>query len=323
MAPGLLAWLFGSAPTPPSGIFVRVSTNAPLPPCTQVGLTLVASYDGYLPPIDGVVLHVGDRVLVRCELDPSRNGIYVVTSIGGPTSRWVLTRASDMDEASEFVAGMQITATEGWHAGTWVLLGTGPWVVGVSPVLFGPLPLPLSVVDRVRSLIQLLPPGKLWRLEPTNVLYKVLAAIAEELERVRARYDQLMLEVDPRTATETIAEWERSLSLPDEVIPVLPTDLASRRVVVAQKWVALGGQSYSFFAALCAQCGYPLVSVAPGGTMLRVGFRVGARCYAQAWGYTVVITVGPAGVGALTHTQLEAVLRAAVHAHLSLIVVYT
>ena len=60
--------------------------------------------------IDGVNLSVGDRILVKDETTPSRNGIYALTSIGG--SKAQLDRVSDFN-ASGVAAGYRALVTEG------------------------------------------------------------------------------------------------------------------------------------------------------------------------------------------------------------------
>jgi uncharacterized protein YmfQ (DUF2313 family) len=164
----------------------------------------------------------------------------------------------------------------------------------------------------------------LWDLETDSKLYRTLSAIADELERVRQRGLQLMEETDPRTASETLEDWERCLSLPDMLIAVLPATLAGRRLAITQKYTSAvgGGQSYSFFAKLTLSCGYPLLSITTGN-MCRVGARVGDRCFGTAFVFTLILTVSPAELGALTHAQLEAVVRDAAHAHIKCLFVYT
>jgi uncharacterized protein YmfQ (DUF2313 family) len=112
----------------------------------------------------------------------------------------------------------------------------------------------------VRQLRNLLPPGVAFdELQPE--LKKMLAALAEELARVDARGIDLINEADPRTADETIADWERVLSLPDEQVPVIAGTLAERRIAVTQKYTARGGQNVAFFVALAAACGYTVEDV--------------------------------------------------------------
>jgi hypothetical protein len=52
--------------------------------------------------IDGVTLSVGNRVLVKNQSTLAENGIYTVTNIGSTSTNWILTRASDQDQITEF-----------------------------------------------------------------------------------------------------------------------------------------------------------------------------------------------------------------------------
>jgi len=56
--------------------------------------------------IDGVSVVAGNRVLVKDQSTASGNGIYVAAS-----GAW--TRATDLDEASEFTNGVAVTVEQG------------------------------------------------------------------------------------------------------------------------------------------------------------------------------------------------------------------
>jgi hypothetical protein len=79
------------------------------------GATLTASVNQSINPADGVTLVVGDRILVKSQTDAKQNGIYDVTSVGGSSSKWVLTRSADADNnPNGEVAGGDFTfVTEG------------------------------------------------------------------------------------------------------------------------------------------------------------------------------------------------------------------
>lgn len=113
----------------------------------------------------------------------------------------------------------------------------------------------------LRQLKALLPPGKAFNLESDGEVSKTLAAYAEELARIDARGVQLIEESDPRTADETIEQWEEMLSLPDEQVLTIPATLPERQVAVTQKYTNRGGQNAEFFVRLAAACGYQLVDV--------------------------------------------------------------
>lgn len=115
----------GSSASPAFKDPVRVATAAALPSNSRAGNVLSASANGALAAIDGVSLSVGDRLLVKNEATGANNGIYTVTSLGGASATWSLTRATDADSDAEMPSGVLVAATEGtangdtlWQLGT-------------------------------------------------------------------------------------------------------------------------------------------------------------------------------------------------------------
>lgn len=191
-----------------------------------------------------------------------------------------------------------------------------------------PVPLPSTYVfshESYTRMVQLLyPPGELFRCEPGTVLHRLNEAIADELTRVNQRAADLIEESDPRTATETLPEWERMLSLPDDVVTVLPGTDEGRRVAVTQKYVSQGGQNYAYFEQVCAACGYPLISIERGADdVLQFDYEVDAEFVDEVSAFHITVTVAPAGPGALTHTQFEAAFRKRLHAGITANFIYT
>lgn len=205
---------------------------------------------------------------------------------------------------------------------SWTLTPTTP--TPPAPVPETPsTALSFGSVAYARQLRHLLPPGVLLKLEAGSVITRLLEAVADELARVNARSADLLNESDPRTATETLAEWEAMLSLPDESIPVIPGTDAERRVAITQKLASRGGQSVAFFQTLCAACGYTLTSITLyAEALLRAGFRVGDRCYDQVYAYSMLLELGAVAPGALSQPDFEAVVRKATHAHITTAFIY-
>jgi hypothetical protein len=108
----------------------------------------------------------------------------------------------------------------------------------------------LSAEAYARQLKQLLPRGLLWRLDPGSWLSKLLLAISDELARIDGRAEVLVNEWDPRTAVETLPEWERIFGLPST------GTTAQRQAAIAGAAAARGGQSRQYFIGLLAQMGY-------------------------------------------------------------------
>jgi uncharacterized protein YmfQ (DUF2313 family) len=119
----------------------------------------------------------------------------------------------------------------------------------------------LPRVERyARQLKQLLPPGALWWLDPGSWLSTQILAIGDELARVDARGETLVDEWDPRTALETLPEWERVLGVPDGATP-LSSITAERQAAAARKLAARGGQTAAYFVELAARLGFVVTIV--------------------------------------------------------------
>lgn len=98
---------------------VRAATTGTLPANTYangtagVGATLTGNSNGALTAQDGVTLIATDRLLVKNEATGANNGIYVLTQVGDGSNPYILTRAVDMDSASEFFAAAMQAGPEG------------------------------------------------------------------------------------------------------------------------------------------------------------------------------------------------------------------
>jgi hypothetical protein len=82
---------------------------------SAVATTITGFVPGSLPAIDGVLLDVGDLLLVRLgdrTGNAAANGVYEVTSAGSAGSPWVLTRAFDADSGQPLTTGY-VATTEG------------------------------------------------------------------------------------------------------------------------------------------------------------------------------------------------------------------
>ena len=102
-----------------------------------VGATLTNSGTQAAFSIDGVSPTAGQRVLVKNQTTSAQNGIYTVTTVGSGSTNWVLTRATDFDNAAEIGGGDFVFVTGGT-----TLDNTG-WVcvdkvttVGTDPIVF-------------------------------------------------------------------------------------------------------------------------------------------------------------------------------------------
>jgi hypothetical protein len=134
---------------------VRLATVAALPANTYnngtggVGATLTANANGALS-VDGVVVAVGNRILVKDEVAQANNGVYVVTdtgSSGGPgpgpggSNPYILTRATDFDSAG--------TGVDQIDAGDFFLVTAGSTLANTSWVQQTPLPITVGTTGIV------------------------------------------------------------------------------------------------------------------------------------------------------------------------------
>lgn len=178
----------------------------------------------------------------------------------------------------------------------------------------------LSADAYARQLKQLLPRGLLWHLEPESWLSKLLLAIADELARVDGRGEDLLDEWDPRTATETLDDWERVLGIPDGCV-ALADSVGERRRAVTRKVIAQGGQSAAYYVALAAALGFEATVVETGPYAWRLDVALG--------GYGLTASVFRAGsrAGARLSSRnvavLECVINRAKPAHTSVLFAYT
>jgi hypothetical protein len=113
---------------------VQYATTGPLPANTVIGQTLTGVGFGALG-LDGGSLVVGERLLVKNEVTAANNGIYLVTAVGALAAVYVLTRAGDMNEASEvpgafcFVEKGTVNAKNGFFVAS-----PGPFTLGTTAI---------------------------------------------------------------------------------------------------------------------------------------------------------------------------------------------
>jgi hypothetical protein len=103
-----------------------------------VGATLTNAGAQAILSLDGEVLVVGDRVLVKDQTATLQNGIYTVTNIGSVSTNWVLTRAVDADnQPGNELNSAAIFVTEGSiHASLSYVQTTANVVIGTSTVVW-------------------------------------------------------------------------------------------------------------------------------------------------------------------------------------------
>jgi hypothetical protein len=102
-----------------------------------VGATLTNAGAMAAFAVDGYSASLNDRILVKNQTLTQHNGIYTVTTLGSGAVNWVLTRATDYDQASEIVPGTLVAVNNGTVNATTSWLETATVVtVDTDPVLF-------------------------------------------------------------------------------------------------------------------------------------------------------------------------------------------
>lgn len=78
-----------------------------------VGATLVNSGALAAFTVDGITPTINQRVLVKNQTSTFQNGIYTITTLGTGVVAWILTRATDYDQAAEINPGDIVPVTTG------------------------------------------------------------------------------------------------------------------------------------------------------------------------------------------------------------------
>lgn len=85
--------------------------------------------------VDGQIVALNDRILVKNQLDPTENGIHIVTDPGGGSDgTWI--RASDFSTSADVIDGAVCVVTEGATYGQkmFELVTTDPVIIGTTPI---------------------------------------------------------------------------------------------------------------------------------------------------------------------------------------------
>lgn len=102
-----------------------------------VGATLTNAGAMAAFSVDGVSPAINSRVLVKDQTLTQHNGVYTLTTVGSGAANWVLTRATDYDQAAEIQPGTLIAVNSGTANANTSWLETATVVtVDTDPVLF-------------------------------------------------------------------------------------------------------------------------------------------------------------------------------------------
>lgn len=103
-----------------------------------VGATLTNAGAMAAFAIDGYAASLNDRILIKNQTSTFQNGIYTVTTVGSGAVNWVLTRATDYDQApAEIKPGTLVAVNNGTaNASTSWLETATVTTIGTDPILF-------------------------------------------------------------------------------------------------------------------------------------------------------------------------------------------
>lgn len=177
-----------------------------------------------------------------------------------------------------------------------------------------------TAADYLAQLHALFPPGDAISHELDTDLSNLLLALADEFERFDDRAQQLIIEIDPRSTTELITEWERVTGLPD-CAAIGPT-LGARRSDVVHRLTLIASLTPQFLVDELAALGFTDVVITEF-ECFEVGFsQVGEELIEEGgWFFldieTAEVAVFEAEIGAFTVGEpLGAIVNDTIDCHL-------
>lgn len=164
-----------------------------------------------------------------------------------------------------------------------------------------------------RQLEKLLPPGRAIG-GAGSLMAEVCAGAGQELARVDARLGDALDEMDPRTASETLPDWEGVLGLEAAGAEGV------RQSAIAGKLVSVGGQSREYILSVVAAMGFTATIHESWPDIFRMGDRIPKRIAGIAWVFNYLIEVNLAqsqyGVGPYSDA-MEAAIKKISPAHVT------
>lgn len=149
--------------------------------------------------------------------------------------------------------------------------------------------LALGLDDFVTQGVAALPTGPAWSREPGSVRRALLRGLLGNHAYAWERMVRLLAEADPRSAYETIEDWEADCGLPDPCIGP-QTDLQDRRDAVVMKRQTRGGQSRAYYIEIARRLGFHVTIEEFTG--FRAGHNsVGDAVYREGWAHAWRVTV--------------------------------
>lgn len=103
------------------------------------------------------------------------------------------------------------------------------------------------------------PQGWAWSQDGASTTAKVYLPMAQLLADFEAQADLLLIETNPRNATQLLPDYERVLGPDPCMRDAAGLAVDDRQRLAYQRWTARGGQSVAYFIALAASLGITIV----------------------------------------------------------------
>ncbi len=197
----------------------------------------------------------------------------------------------------------------------------------------------VSYIKKYSNLfLDLLPNGAIWNKSIDSNKRKIANFKALEFSRLENRFNDLMDETDPRTATEMLNEWYKFAGLPDDTTPEWNSmTLKEKRNATYNKIISKGGLSKKYFEQLVINLGFQGVEIKEYEIArvdkLRIGGRLNSPGVRSYWNVTIPNTnvikfrVGSSRIGdrlgKIPGSVLEKTLIKLKPAHTEIIFTYT
>lgn len=193
------------------------------------------------------------------------------------------------------------------------------------------------VAEEFRDMmLAMLPKGAAWPTDANSNWGRLFHGIAEEFARIDARNEQLLREMDSRSVSELMSEWEDDLGLPGPCVTEAQT-LAQRRNALIAKFRYHGRQDKQFFIDVAAELGYTITiteydQAHPGPQPDYNGIPLSGDAWNFVWQINAansnasLRTYGdeyPAPYTAFGNELLECTMRSLVHTHRVLFFAYS
>lgn len=140
----------------------------------------------------------------------------------------------------------------------------------------------LTKADYAAVYRRLQPRGLAWPMSSGSVWGRLYAAFSRLTVQVHATLVLLTRELDPRSASQLLNEWEVFVGLPDECTVAQSTE-SERRLAVHTRITATGGASAAYFIGIAEFLGYTGTTITefPVSRFGRARFQ--ARFYGRTW----------------------------------------